>query len=107
MIEEESSLLRYAMQQFAMILKKKQEEGCSQTYLAKILSIDQPKISQAMQAMGSIKLHRILYMMELLGAYVVIDTRQKSIEKKFHVFYSRQSTNPPYIITYVQACNIV
>ncbi len=107
MIEEESSLLRYAMQQFAIVLRKKQEDGYSQTYLAKILSIDQPKISQAMQAIGSMKLQRILCMMELLGAYAVIDMRERNIEKKFQVFDSHKPTPPPYKITYLQACNFL
>jgi len=85
-------LIEYAKKQLSCLLIKKQDEGYSQSYLAKILGVDQPKISQyaALKKYSTcgndaLSLSKILRLMELLDTYVIIDTSEKEIEKIFKI----------------------
>ncbi len=91
---ESREMLEYAKQQFASLLRKKRHEGYSQQYLAKILGLDQPKISQycsqkkiskSFTGVEGVSLSKILHLMQLLGTYVIIDTSEKEVKKMFKI----------------------
>lgn len=91
--QQEHTLLNVAKQKLAILLKKESEKGMCQKYLGKILGIDQPKISSAMKAKGSLSLGRIICLIGRLGKHVIIDTTQNQIEKTFIVIDSKTPTH--------------
>jgi predicted XRE-type DNA-binding protein len=104
LMQEERKLLNIAKQKLATILKNESEKGMCQKYLAKILGIDQPKISMAMKAQGSLSLSRIICLLGRLDRNVVIDTREKEIEKIFMVIDHK---SPTYIMEHWASKNIM
>lgn len=93
LMQEERKLLNIAKQKFAIILKKESEKGMCQKYLAKILGVDQPKISTAMKAKCSLSLCRIICLIGRLGKHVIIDTTQNQIENTFIVIDCKAPTH--------------
>lgn len=93
LIQEERKLLNIAKQKLAILLKKESEKGMCQKYLGKILGIEQPKISRAMQAKCSLSLSRIICLIGRLGKNVVIDTTQNQIEKIFIIIDCKTPTH--------------
>jgi len=104
LMKEERRLLNAAKQKLAILLKKESEKGMCQKYLGKILGIDQPKISHAMNAKGSLSLSRIICLIARLGKHVVIDTSQNQIEKIFVIIDSK---NPTHVMEHWASKNIM
>jgi len=91
--QQELNLLKIAKEKLAILLKKECKKGICQKYLAKILGIEQPKISMAMNAKGSFSLSKIICLLGRLGKNVIIDTSQDQTDKIFIIFDKKKSTH--------------
>lgn len=87
--QKRRDLLDYAKEKLAMILKKKKEQGLSQTDLAEMLAVEPTRISILMRNEKKVTLSLVIDMMEQLGYYAVIDMREIDIEKRFKIFDRR------------------
>lgn len=93
--QKRRDLLEYAKEKLVMILKKKKEQGLSQTDLAKMLAVQPTRISILMRNERKVTLSLVIDMMEQLGYYAVIDMREIDIEKRFKIFDRRSFDTIP------------
>lgn len=107
MEEEASLLLNYAKKQLANTLKKKIKEDGTQEFLAKILGISQPKISRALYCKLSMSLSTAIHMMEVLGVYTVIDTRETEMAKRFKIFDKLEPKHCTYSMSHYIISNYI
>ena len=94
---EIKALLEFAKKQLSCVLIKKKNEGYSQSFLAKMLGIDQPRISMLMfnKKKATLSLGSLISMMEQLGYYAVIDMREREMEKRLKIFDRRSFETLP------------